>query len=423
MNSQAFTDPTAPAPPIHTLSNGRYEVLISATGAGQSACNGVALTRGRADPVQDDLGSFLYLRDLDDGRFWSMGYQPTRTPTAVYQTADQDGCFVLEREDHGIAAQLTVSVDAAADLERRRLILTNHSGRSRRIEVTSYLEVVLFPADADAAHPAFAKLFVQTERDAATGALLARRRPRAEGEHWPWLVHALVGVPVDQWETDRLRFLGRGRTAAAPLALVDLTPLSGTVGNVLDPIMSLRTALTIPAGGSIEVLFLTGAAPDRAAALRLLDEDHGHDTPHRHSGREPASSASDGNPQAVDCRQDGVPPTDRAQRRSGADLAQDTQDALANPDLGLRSFNGYGGFSSDGREYILPLIRQGDGLRRPPLPWVNVIANARAGCLVSEVGAGFTWARNSQANRLTPWANDPVSDPHGEAFYVRDEAT
>ena len=98
-------------------------------------------------------------------------------------------------------------------------------------------------------------------------------------------------------------------------------------------------------------------------------------------------------------------------------------DTRANPDSTLQCFNGYGGFSPDGREYVLPLCWGGDGLRRPPLPWVNVIANERAGCLVSEVGAGFTWARNSQANRLTPWSNDPVSDPHGEAFYIRDEST
>ncbi|WP_295456516.1 glycosyl transferase [uncultured Thiodictyon sp.] len=388
MSTDQFADPQAAAAPIHRLSNGHYEVQIADTGAGQSNWDWIALTRGPADAVQDGLGSVLYLRDLDDGHFWSLGYQPTRTPTPVYRTELADGCFILEREDDRIAARLTVSVDAAADLERRHLTLTNRSGRPRRLEVTSYLEVVLHHPAADAAHPAFAKLFVATERDAATGALLARRRPRAAGEHWPWLVHALVGARTQQWETDRMRFLGRGRTPAAPVALLGRAPLSGSVGNVLDPVFSLRTRVELAAGASAELLFLTGAAPDRTSALALIPPPAGSaelqlsDAPVAPQPAAPAESAPDGPP------------------------------------------NGYGAFSPDGREYVIELRRQSDGtLRRPPLPWINVIANETVGCLVSEVGAGYTWARNSQANRLTPWSNDPVSDPFGEALYLLDQET
>jgi cyclic beta-1,2-glucan synthetase len=395
MSTDQFTDPAAPAAPHHRLSNGRYEVQISSTGAGQSTWDWIALTRGRADGVQDDLGSILYLRDLDDGRFWSLGYQPTRTPTPVYRTGLVEGAFVLEREDTGIQAHLEVSVAGDADLERRRLTLTNHSGRPRRIEITSYLEVVLHHPAADAAHPAFAKLFVQTERDAETGALLARRRPRAEGEQWPWLVHALAGAPVPQWETDRMRFLGRGRTPTAPAALTDGSPLSGIVGNVLDPIFSLRTQVDLSAGASVELLFLTGCAADRTSALALLPADLVPGIAEPQLGVTPMPSVS------------AEPPVEPASSR-----------------LPETPANGFGAFSPDGREYIISLRHLSDGtLRRPPLPWINVIANETAGCLVSEVGAGYTWARNSQANRLTSWSNDPVSDPHGEALYLRDEAT
>jgi cyclic beta-1,2-glucan synthetase len=62
-------------------------------------------------------------------------------------------------------------------------------------------------------------------------------------------------------------------------------------------------------------------------------------------------------------------------------------------------------------------------LRLPPAPWVNVVANPAFGFVTSEAGSGFTWAINSQANRLTPWSNDPVSDPPGEVIYLRDEET
>jgi cyclic beta-1,2-glucan synthetase len=79
--------------------------------------------------------------------------------------------------------------------------------------------------------------------------------------------------------------------------------------------------------------------------------------------------------------------------------------------------NGLGGFSSDGREYVIYL----EAGRWTPAPWVNVIANPEFGFLVSEAGAGCTWAGNSGENRLTSWWNDPVSDIPGEAIYLRDE--
>jgi cyclic beta-1,2-glucan synthetase len=87
----------------------------------------------------------------------------------------------------------------------------------------------------------------------------------------------------------------------------------------------------------------------------------------------------------------------------------------------LRFFNGNGGFSQDGKEYVVRLDWDGKALARPPLPWTNVIANEQVGVIVSETGAGYTWSRNSREHRLTPWFNDPVCDPHGEALYLRDE--
>ncbi|TLN01367.1 hypothetical protein FDZ74_15885, partial [bacterium] len=92
---------------------------------------------------------------------------------------------------------------------------------------------------------------------------------------------------------------------------------------------------------------------------------------------------------------------------------------------GLKNDNGYGGFSADGKEYIIE-IQNGDKTqpgRTTPAPWVNVIGYPEFGFLVSEAGSQFTWASNSSENRLTPWSNDPVRDPTGEALYLRDEET
>ncbi|MBV5311102.1 MAG: glycosyl transferase, partial [Chromatium okenii] len=247
----------------HILSNGHYRVTITASGAGYSALDWIALTRWRNDPIQDDLGSIIYLRDVDTGDFWSLGHQPTRSASTRYHAVGNAEQFVLEHEHNEIAAQMLLTVDPAADRELRHITLTNQSAQPRRIELTSYLEVVLFHPDGDAAHPAFAKLFIQTERDPISGALLARRRPRAAHEQWPWLVHGLVGAVASEWETDRMAFIGRGRTVANPLALTDAAPLTGTLGNVLDPILALRTVVELAAGATVELTFITGAAMER----------------------------------------------------------------------------------------------------------------------------------------------------------------
>jgi cyclic beta-1,2-glucan synthetase len=394
MDTDRYTRPDSAPPVVHALSNGRYSLSISEVGSGVSSWQGLALTRGGRDPVTDDLGSILYVRDLDTGRFWSLGYQPTRTPGPIYRWSQCDGGVELERETDDCVARLEVTVDAARDLERRRLRVQNRSSRARRLEITSYLEVVLNDPKADAAHPAFSKLFVQTERDPDSGALMAWRRPRAAEERWPWLVHAVTGGQVAAWETDRRRFLGRGGAPRAPAALVGQAPLSGARGSVLDPVLSLRVVLEVEPNGQAEILFLTGVAEGREAAVELI---------------RPVLAEA---PMPVPVQ-------------PGATMSEPASAATVPMagGAGLRLFNGYGGFSQDGREYVVRLPWDGGVLRRPPQPWINVVANERAGFLVSETGAGYTWSRNSQANRLTPWFNDPVGDPHGEALYLRDEAS
>src|ERR1035441_5656141 len=137
-----------------------------------------------------------------------------------------------------------ISVSPEDDVELRRVTLINHSHSRRVIELTSYAEVVLALPAADASHPAFSNLFVQTEFLSPRPAILCTRRPRSEGEKPPWLLNFMVGQGGEQGEvsceTDRARFIGRGRTLAAPAALQTILPLSNTTGSVLDPISSLR---------------------------------------------------------------------------------------------------------------------------------------------------------------------------------------
>jgi cellobiose phosphorylase len=245
---------SSPAAGARLLSNGRFTTLVTPAGTGYAEFAGSALSRWQGDPVEDADGSFIYLRDLDSGEFWSVGMRPLALPGTAFAHGSEDGLAWIACTRHGIEARLEIAVDPAADLELRTLSLRNLGAEARRIEVTSYLEVVLNVRAAEASHPAFSKLFVQTEVDAASGALLARRRPRGADETASlWLVQAVRGGLDAQFETDRKRFIGRGGSLAAPLALTGSAALSGTAGNVLDPAFALRRSLALDAGAGAQL--------------------------------------------------------------------------------------------------------------------------------------------------------------------------
>ncbi len=409
----------------HTLGNGRYTTVVTAAGSGYSAWGHLALTRWSGDPVEDADGFFLYLRDSDSGVFWSIGQIPV-FKAADYQ-AQRLGAGLLEwvRRDHDIDTRLEIWVSSTDDLELRRVTLRNRSADTRRIELTSYIEVVLNDPLADAAHPAFSKLFIQTEWVESQRALLARRRPRAADEPPCWLIHALVStdthLPAPQYETDRTRFIGRGHTLAAPRALVGTDPLSGTVGNVLDPIVSLRHTVELSPGDEVQFTFLLGAATEREAALGLAAN---YATPAAIDASLATIAASQPqidwpavSPKAAHPN----PPAPTTTVVNANDRLDDLNTTLATGEV-LQFWNGYGGFSSDGREYVIRIHPDANSRPQlPPVPWTNVVANPQFGFIASETGAGYTWSQNSRENRLTPWYNDPVLDPHGEALYVRDE--
>ena len=410
--------------PVNTcawLSNGRYRVFVTPRGTGFSACGDYFLTAWEADPVEDVDGFTVVLRDVASQNCWTACGAPLPGQDAGLASAESAG-HVVQRMNAGIASRVETALAAVGDGEWRHLDLHNTGDTPRRIEVTSALAAVLNHGPAHAAHPAFSKLFVQTAFDPARGALLARRRPRANAERHPVLVHALVGHAVDAWESDRARFLGRGRGLAQAQALSGGEPLSGTVGSVLDPLLALRTIVDLPAGGRLALRFFIGCADDSAAASALLDQA--------------AADASAANPsESLDALLQG--PRGEFWRQMTAGFASASGAAVAwssapSPNGGgngngkgaepLVADNGLGGFTADGNEYVVRLRRDGAGsLRLPPMPWANVIANPRCGVLVSERGAMTTWARNSREHKLTPWRNDPLRDPHDDALYIRDE--
>ncbi|MGH7318695.1 MAG: glucoamylase family protein, partial [Candidatus Rokuibacteriota bacterium] len=271
-----YTSPHDPAPRTHLLSNGRYMVMLTAAGSGYSRCADLAITRWRADPTRDHWGSYIFLRDVQSGVVWSAGYQPTGVEPDAYRATFSEERAEISRRDGALTTTLEVLVSPQEDVELRRVSITNHGEHAREIELTSYTEVVLAPAAADAAHQAFSSLFVQTEWVAPLGALVATRRHRSPDEPSVWAAHIVVVEGQSgggtQYETDRARFLGRGRGIRTPLAVIDGRPLSNTVGSVLDPIFSLRRQVRLGPGESARLLFSTLVAPSREEAVRLADE-------------------------------------------------------------------------------------------------------------------------------------------------------
>jgi cyclic beta-1,2-glucan synthetase len=570
-----FRSPHTPFPHAQFLSNGNYTAVVTNAGGGASYCRGRAVTRWRQDATRDPGGQYLYLRDVRSGRVWSATHQPTARDAEDDVVAFTMEKATFQRRDEEIGTRLDVAVSPEDDVEVRRLEVTNHGDRVRELEVTSYAEIVLAPNADDLAHPAFGKLFVESEYVAECNALLCRRRPRAPDDAAAFAVHVIAQEgrtqgPVE-WESDRGRFLGRGRGPEDPQAL-DGRPLSGTTGALLDPIVSLRQRVRLAPGGVVRLSFATGMASSRETALALAQRYHdptaaartfalafAHAQSRLHHlgisseeailyerlasrvlyadaalrpapevlarstlGQEglwghgvsgdlpillvrvvtdgdvalvrqvlqaqeywrlkglsadavilnehPVSYLDEVHAQLAALLDDGPWRTWkhrpggayllRGDRMSEAErlLLSSVARAVLSGDRGtlahqlerspsrwtepaplelaapakraaalapaiqpevppLALANGIGGFADRGREYVVVL----EGAEETPLPWVNVIANPTFGAIVSASGSSFTWSGNSRENRLTPFANDPVTDPTSEAVLVRDD--
>ncbi|NOS73127.1 MAG: phosphorylase [Methyloglobulus sp.] len=567
--------PTSLVPSAHLLANGRYAVMITAAGSGYSLWKNLAVTRWREDITRDAWGSFIYLRDVANGRVWSAGYQPTVTVPDHYGVVFAEDRVRITRTDGSIAINLEIIISPEDDAEIRRLSITNKGTSTREIEITSYTEIVLAPMPADIAHPAFSNLFVKTEYLPQMRGLIAHRRPRMSSDPVIWAAHVLAGRRIGdglQYETDRVRFVGRGQTLREPIAVMDGRPLTNTVGDVLDPIFSLRVRIRIAAGTTAHLTFTTLVAASRREVENMADKYHNMDVfdrvsslawthaqvqlhhlrtkpdeaqlfqdlasrllysdpwlrvpskvmlmntlnvtglwRHGISGDRPivllrvndtedrsiveqllraheywgikglavdlvilnekeSSYAGDLQTMVEDMVRDKQALSAHQEYESRAAifvlridrLSEDERvllqtvaravlvstrgtlaeqllrhprpsaafvapKALPSPELhnphleipALEFFNGLGGFAEEGREYVIVL----DNGQWTPSPWVNVIANPEFGFIVSESGSGCTWCGNSRENQLTPWSNDPVSDPPGEVFYLRDDDT
>ena len=277
---RVFTDPDMPRPAVQLLSNGHYHVMVSSAGGGYSRREDTAITRWREDHTRDNWGAFCYLRDVASGEFWSSAHQPTLKRPDAYEAifSDARAEFRVRNLDYDCHTEIVVSPED--DIELRRLRISNRGRTARTIEVTSYAEVVLAPSIADALHPAFGNLFVQTELLRSLQAIVCTRRPRSANEHAPWMCHLMAIHDADvveiSYETDRSRFIGRGNSVARPAAMDAIanagSKLSDSEGSVLDPIVSIRCRITLEPEQSATVDMVTGIGDNRDACLHLIEK-------------------------------------------------------------------------------------------------------------------------------------------------------
>ena len=270
-----YRSPHTAAPHAQFLSNGNYVTVLTNAGGGSSLCRGLAVTKTRRDATRDPGGQFVYLRDVRSGLVWSATFHPTGVEPDDYSVEFRTARATFRRHDDEISTQLDVAVSIEDDVEVRRVTVVNQSSRIREIDVTSYAEIVLSSPADDLAHPAFGKLFLETEYLPESAALLCHRRPRDPRDPPMWAMHvlSLEGRPQSpvEWETDRGRFIGRGRDTDRPVAL-DGRALSGTTGIVLDPILSLRQRIRLVPGASVRLCFATGIASDRETVKALAQK-------------------------------------------------------------------------------------------------------------------------------------------------------
>jgi cyclic beta-1,2-glucan synthetase len=273
-----FDTPHTTTPKTQLLCNGRYGLMITNAGSGYSQWGEFEITRWRSDQTQDPWGTFCYIHDVDSDRLWSNTYHPIGGKVEGYSADFALDRAVFRRADNGIYTETEVVVLPEDDVEIRRITLINRSVRTRRLNLTSYVELSMAPHNADRQHPAFNKLFIQTEAVPQHQTLLAYRRPRSEDDPPIYVAHRFslehAADEALQFETDRRRFIGRGRTLTNPMGVFQ--ELSNSQGFVLDPILSLRQSLSLGPGQRIQVTLVLAAGETRQQLLRLMGKYSDH---------------------------------------------------------------------------------------------------------------------------------------------------
>ena len=277
-------DTIANVPEIGVISNGQYTVLLNDRGGGFSRYKNIMLNRYRKIS-SDHYGTFLYVRNLRDDRLWSATYAPLDVMPESYHVSFASDKISYLRVDEGIETKTEVTVLKDRSAEIRRVTFTNNSGQAVDLEITTYGEVVLAESAEDENHRVFNGMKIHTEYDAEHEALVFSR-PGSNGSK-NYMMHCLwvesgerraesgeqrAENSLVEYETSRLKFLGRGNSLRHADIIESRRTLTGTVGTTLDPVFSMRRRLHIPAGKSVEAYMLTGFSKSKEHLMQLTEQ-------------------------------------------------------------------------------------------------------------------------------------------------------
>jgi len=263
-------------PVAHVLSNNHYLVMLTSGGQGFSSCDQVMMHSWRPECTGSSHGTFVYIRNLASDQKWSNTYYPTFVQPDDYHVVFAPEKVEYHRKDGMINTDTEITLSPVENVEIRKVTLTNHSNRSIEFEMTSYMEVVNDTHLAEVAHPAFNKMFLELEFVPDRNLLIASRRKRSEEDNFGYVMHMVTSDAEFsrsvEYDTDRRSFIGRGGTQILPLALQSRLPLSGHPGLSLDPMMSLRVFIQVPAKKSVSVNYITGYCNTRSDVFRRSND-------------------------------------------------------------------------------------------------------------------------------------------------------
>ena len=264
-------DGIAGVPEIGVVSNGQYTVMMNDRGSGFSRYRNILLGRYRKISA-DHYGTYLYIRDLHSDRLWSATYAPLDVLPDGYRVSFASDKICYSRTDGDMVTKTEVTVLKDRSAELRRFTFTNNGPRDVELELTTYGEVVLGTAEEDENHRVFNAMKIESDYDAEHQALLFSR-PGSAGTHH-YMMHRLwaEGAEYVEYETSRLKFLGRGNSLRHADIIDGRRTLTSTVGTTLDPIMSMRRRIHVPAGSSTEAYIVTAFGKAREQLLQLCDQ-------------------------------------------------------------------------------------------------------------------------------------------------------
>lgn len=271
-----FEDPEKQPCEILLLSNGMYSSMITSNGGGYSKNGNMMMYRWKGDSTSDDSGMFFYIKNLNSNDYWSAAYEPCRKCGEEYKAELSLDKAKFYRKDGSIETQMEAVISIDKNLEIRKLTLSNSGDSGRSLEITSYMEIILTSFEADAVHPAFSNLFVQTEYDKNNNILIGSRRGRSKNDNIPYVFHKVLINGESEgditYETSRINFIGRNRDLKSPYVMENNKTLENTVGTVLDPIMSLRVRVRLEPGETKEVYYILGNAASRDDIIEICND-------------------------------------------------------------------------------------------------------------------------------------------------------